>query len=255
MKNLTFSLFLFTYLTSYAQIESIDTDRPDQTESVNLVPADWFQFEAGFNVQENEKNIHEYLTPTLLSKYGLNNRVEFRLITTLLTNSYSLILQRTVNKTGLDPVEIGAKISLLQEKKWMPKTSFLFHFAIPGFASKANDINLVAPNFRFILQKSVTENFGIGCNLGAEWDGIDGRPAYIYTLSPGVSFAEKWYAYIEAFGVFKKRELPEHSIDGGLAYNVTNNLKLDISSGFGITKAAPNWYTAIGFSKRFKAGK
>jgi len=254
-KFIVFIFSLFTLLTIYAQDEAIDTDRPDQTESVNIVPKKWFQFEVGFNIQGNEKNAHEYLTPTLLNKYGLTDRIELRLITTLITNSYMLIPQGTVSKTGIDPIEVGAKISLMQEKKLVPKTSFLFHFAIPGFASKGNNINLIAPNFRFIFQKSLGKNFALGCNLGAEWDGISNKPAYIYTLSPGLNFADKWYAYIEAFGAIKKNELPEHSFDGGLAYNVSNNLKLDISSGFGVTKAAPNWYTAIGISKRFRAGK
>ncbi|MEO6219796.1 MAG: transporter [Ginsengibacter sp.] len=255
MKNLVFIFSIFTCLTIYAQDEPIDTDRPDQTESVNIVPKNWLQFEAGFNIQENKKNTYEYLTPTLLSKYGLTDRIELRLITTLITNSYLLIPQGTVSKTGLEPVEVGAKISLLQEKKLLPKTSFLFHFAIPGFASKGNNINLIAPNFRFIFQKSLAKNFALGCNLGTEWNGIDNKPAYIYTLSPGLNFANKWYTYIEAFGVIKKKELPEHSFDGGLAYNVTNNLKLDISSGFGFTKAAPSWYIAIGVSKRFNLNK
>ncbi|MEP6595917.1 MAG: transporter [Ginsengibacter sp.] len=255
MKIFILLFFLFLCKTNNAQDEPIDTDRPDQTESVNLVPKKWLQFEMGFNVQENEKNIHEYLTPTLLSKYGLGNKIELRLITSVITNSYLSIPGGTVNKTGLEPVEIGAKISLLQEKRWIPKTSFLFHFAIPGFASKANNINLIAPNFRLILQKSVLKNFALGCNVGGEWDGEDRSPAYIYTFSPGLNFADKWYGYIEAFGVIKKNNLSQHSIDGGLAYNITNNLKVDISSGFGITKPAPRWYIATGVSNRFRTNK
>ena len=255
MKIFTFFILLFTCNIINAQDSPIDTDRPDQTESVNLVPKKWLQFEAGFSSQENKKNNHEYLTPTLLSKYGLSNRIELRLITSIITNSQIYIPTGTVSKTGLEPVEIGAKISLWEEKKWIPKTSFLFHFAIPGLASKANNIDLIAPNFRFTLQNSIAKNFAIGYNIGAEWDGEDRRPAYIYTFSPGLNFADKWYGYIEAFGSIKKNEPSQHSIDGGLAYNVTNNFKIDISSGAGITKAAPNWYIAIGVSKRFNLNK
>jgi hypothetical protein len=102
------------------------------------------------------------------------------------------------------------------------------------------------------MQNSITKNLSVGYNLGAEWNGEERRPGYIYTVSPGLSFAEKWYGYIEAFGIIKKDESPQHSIDGGIAYNLTNNLKFDISCAFGITKAAPDWYLAIGISKRFK---
>jgi Putative MetA-pathway of phenol degradation len=248
-------LFFFLLNTATAQtgaIDPIDTDRPDQTESVNTVPKNWFQFEFGFSRQENERNNYEYLTPTLLSKYGLSNRIELRLITSVFTTSTLLIPAGRVRKTGLDPVEVGAKISLWEEKKGIPKTTFLFHVAIPGFASNTNDINLVAPNLRLTMQNSIAKNFSIGYNIGAEWNGEDHNPAYIYTLSPGFNFAKNWYGYIEIFGAVKKNEFPQHSIDGGFAYNVSNNTKVDISSGIGISNAAPRWYIAVGFSVRFK---
>jgi hypothetical protein len=243
---------LFCCTSTNAQEDPIDTDRPDQTESVNIVPKNWLQFEAGFDTQKTGDEVHEFLTPTLLSKYGLNNRIELRLITSIITKSYRYVPQGTISSTGLDPVEIGAKIALWQQSKWIPKTSFLFHFAIPDFASRSNNIDLIAPNFRFTMQNSITKNFGIGYNLGAEWNGEDSKPGYIYTLSPGLNFAAKWYGYIEAFGIIKKDESPQHSFDGGIAYNLTNDLKFDISSAFGITKAAPDWYLAIGISKRFR---
>jgi len=247
------SLFFFLLNTATAQIDPIDTDRPDQTEGVNTVPKNWLQFEFVFSIQENERNNHEYLTPTVLSKYGLSNKIELRLITSILTNSTLLIPTGTVSKTGLEPVEIGAKISLWKEKKGIPKTTFLFHVAIPGLGSNTNNINLIAPNFRFTMQNSIAKNFSIGYNIGAEWNGEDGDPAYIYTLSPGFNFTKNWYGYIEVFGAIKKNEFPQHNIDGGFAYNTSNNTKVDITSGIGISKAAPRWYIAVGFSVRFIA--
>jgi hypothetical protein len=239
-------LLFFVSIAATGQTDPIDTDRPDQTESVSTVPAKWLQFEFGFNKQQNEGNEYEYLTPTVLSKYGLTDKIELRLITSLLTTI------GRVRKTGFDPVEIGAKISLWEEKKGIPKTTFLFHIAVPGFASNANDIKLVAPNFRFSMQNSISKNFPVGYNIGAEWNGTDGGPAYVYTLSPGYSFAPDWYTYIEVFGAVKKNESSQHSIDGGIAYNVSGNTKIDISSGLGISRAAPKWYIAVGFSVRFK---
>ena len=232
--------------------DEIDTDRPDQTESAYTVPKNWLQLEMGFSCQKNASDNYEYFSPTLLSKYGVTRKIELRIITTIVTNS-SVLLQGKTNKTGLDPVEIGAKISFWEQKKWIPKTSFIFHFAIPGLASKANNINLVAPNFRFTLQNAISKNFAIGYNLGAEWNGEDGTPTFVYTLSPGINFAKKWYGYVEAFGSINKYEVPQHNLDGGLAYYFSPNIKADISAGFGISRAAPDWYIALGFSVRWKA--
>lgn len=238
-------------ISIYAQIPPIDTDRPDQTESAFLVPAKWLQFEAGFNFQKNNIDEKEYLTPTLLSKYGVSKRVELRLITTLKTNS-SVTTFGTINETGLDVAEVGAKIALAEERKLFPKTSFIFHLGIPAFSSSKFKPDNIAPSFRFTMQHTLSEKISLGYNLGCEWDGYTNDPAYIYTLTAGFNFSKKWYSYIEGFGAFKKQITPEHNVDGGIAYFITNNFKVDFSSGFGLTTTAAQWYIALGISVRFK---
>jgi hypothetical protein len=239
----------------FAQTEKIDTDRPDQTESAVLVPKNWVQFEMGFGKQVNNSAENEFQYPTLLSKYGISKRIEFRLITTIQTNTdYSMPLSKKSN-TGLTPVEIGAKIALWEEKKILPKTSLIFHVGIPKFAAKSFQANNLAPNFRFTMQHSINQKIGLGYNVGADWDGINKEATWIYTFAPGINLSEKWYGYIEAFGFISKLNNPEHSVDGGIAYYINPNFKIDFSSGFGISKAAPDWYIAIGASFRFNTGK
>ncbi|MDQ6757519.1 MAG: transporter [Bacteroidota bacterium] len=252
IKTLLITFFTAAMQFAWAQIAPIDTDRPDQTESAFLVPAKWLQFEAGFNFQKNSSHENEFLTPTLLTKYGLSKRIELRLITTIRTSSTALMPYGINNESGLDAAEVGAKISLFKEKKILPTTSFIFHIGVPAFSSVKFKPDKVAPNFRFTMQHTLSANTSLGYNLGCEWDGFTNDPAYIYTLTAGYTSAEKWYMYIEAFGAIKKQILPEHTLDGGFAYYITNNFKIDLSSGFGITKAAPDWYMALGFSARFK---
>jgi hypothetical protein len=239
-KFFTLALFLNIYLFSYAQAPKIDTDRPDQTESAFLVPKGWFQFELGLTMQEIVKGQKEYELPTLLSKYGLSKRIELRLITA------------NIHDNGLAPVEIGTRIALTEENKWMPKTSLLMHIGFPKFASKKLQLDKLAPNFRISCQHTITNHMSLGYNLGAEWDGFNNEAGWIYTLSPGFDISEKWYGYIEAFGVITKLDAPQHNIDGGFAYCVSPNFKIDLSSGFGISDAAPAWYLSAGASIRFK---
>lgn len=240
---------------SFAKVERIDTDRPDQTESAVPVPKKWVQFEFGFGKQVNNSNEKEFQHPTLLSKYSISKRIELRLITTVQTNTnFSNPLLKQTN-TGLTPVEIGAKIALWEEKKLLPKTSLIFHVGIPKLASTWYQVDHLAPNFRFTMQHSITKNIGIGYNIGAEWDGINKEATWISTFAPGINLSERWYGYIEAFGFISKQNNPEHSLDGGIAYYFNPNFKIDLSSGFGINKAAPDWYIAVGGSIRFKTGK
>ena len=105
------------------------------------------------------------------------------------------------------------------------------------------------------MQNTISKLIGIGYNLGAEWDGFSDDPAWIYTLSPGFNISEKWYGYVEVFGSISKDSKPKHNIDGGFAYWINRDFKVDLSSGFGVSKKAPDWYIAIGASFRFKTGK
>jgi subtilisin family serine protease len=251
---LSFSLFCCVALC-HAQVEKIDTDRPDQTESAVTVPKKWLQFEFGFGKQVNNSNENEFQHPTLLSKYGISKGIELRLITTVQTNTNFDNLLAKEKETGLSPVEVGAKIALWKEKKFLPKTSLLFHVAIPGLASKKFRAEKLAPNFRFSMQHTVSDVIGIGYNLGAEWDGFSNEATWVYTFAPGFNISEKWYGYVEAFGSISKNNKPEHNADAGVAYYINRDFKVDLSSGFGISKAAPDWYIAVGASFRFKTGK
>jgi hypothetical protein len=236
--------------------EKMETDRPDQTESPFLTPKKWMQFEIGFNSQKNTASSKEYFYPTLLSKYGISKWFELRLITTVqqTTTAFPNFIDKEIKK-GLLPVELGGKIAFCEEKKWLPKTSLIFHFALPKLASKNFKANTLAPNFRFVMQNTLSKNVGLGYNIGAEWDGFTNKPTYIYTFAPGFNLSDKWYAYIEAFGFITKDDAPQHSFDGGLAYYINNNFKIDISGGPGLTKNAPQRYIAIGASYRFKTSQ
>jgi len=141
---------------------------------------------------------------------------------------------------------------LWKEKKMLPQTAFLFHVGLPFMASKVFRADHLAPSFRFAMQNSLTKNIGLGYNIGAEWDGFSSTPAWLYTLSTGFNLGEKWYAYTEVFGFIQKNEKPQHNLDGGFGYYISNDVKIDLSGGFGISQAAPKSYIATGVSFRFE---
>ena len=236
-----------------AQVDKIDTDRPDQTESSVTVPKNYFQGEFGFNKENLFGKNYDLIHPTALLKYGLK-KFEFRLEATCKT-SYEHLIPNPKSTTGLDPVVVGFKAALWEEKKLLPKTSLIFHLGIPVFASKVFRPDHFTPSFRFTMQNSISKNIAIGYNLGAEWDGYTSTPTWIYTLAPGFNLGEKWYAYVEAFGFIYRNETPEHNLDAGVAYYINNDVKVDISGGFGVSKAAPKNYVAIGGSFRCKTKK
>ncbi len=237
-----------------AQTEKIDTDRPDQTESVFTVPKKFIQSEFGLVAEKLNAYQTNYTSPTILTKYGLTKKTEIRLITEWGFND-SKLLQYNVPEITT-PLQLGFKTSLSEEKGLLPKTSLIVHSALQNIkeTGKKNKKE-IAGNFRFTLQNSITKNIAIGYNIGMQWESFNEMPAYVYTFAPGFNLSDKWYCYLEAFGTIMKDNEPENSVDAGLAYYATDNLKIDISAGKGISSAAPRYYLGAGFSFRFKTGR
>ncbi len=82
IKWLLFVFILCCHIVN-AQVEKIDTDRPDQTESAFTVPAAWIQGELGFVKERNNSFYHPlniWTLPTLLTRRGLSKILELRFI-------------------------------------------------------------------------------------------------------------------------------------------------------------------------------
>jgi len=243
------SILLYCFLTeiSFAQeIPPIETDRPDQTESAAVVPKDHFQIECGFSYEKEDLQYSSSYYPSVLWKYGVNDKFELRLITELTTSKF---LSSTT--TGIGPVAVGFKTKLAEEKGIWPVVSFIGHIAIPEAASSEFKLKYYAPDFRFAMQHTLSENISVGYNLGAEWDGFSAEPVFIYSFVTAYSFTSVTAAYIEIYGFAPQYMKSDHRLDGGITFTIKPNLMLDLSGGFGITENAPEYYIGAGVSARF----
>lgn len=227
------------------EIEPITTDRPDQTESPSIVPKGMFQMEHGFGFEKVNGRSKNFVTPSSLLKYGLNGTFEFRLIAEFTTDETN---GNTIS--GLSRLLIGFKVAIAEEKGIWPKTSLIAHLSVPDFASKDLKTTYYAPQFRFSMQHTLSDRISLGYNWGAEWDGESPEPAFIYTLTSGLSLSKKTGFFLEFYGFAPQKDSAEHRFDGGFTYLVSNNFMLDASGGFGITENAPDYFAAVGFSFR-----
>jgi hypothetical protein len=225
--------------------QAIQTDRPDQTECPFTVPRRHFQIETGFGYEKANADEQNFLYPTILWKYGVNEKFELRLITELAANKTN-----DKNLSGFNPVKIGFKTKLVDEKGIIPSISFIAHLSLPFISSRNFRSGFVAPLFRFTLQHTLSEKVSLGYNIGAEWDGESVAPTYIYTLTSGFAISRKMGAYFELYGFAPQKDKAEHRADGGISFFPKPNLMIDFSGGFGITSNAPRYYGAIGFSAR-----
>lgn len=248
---LIFIVLLSGYPVFSQDTGRMESDRPDQTESPFITKKKFIQAEFGFNIAKNDQ-LSTIVIPTSLIKYGVCKIFEFRLIAEINSQETPLIIpQGNHFETGLIPLKIGGKLSLWEEKGLLPKTAALAQVAFPKLASKYFQASKPAPEFRLAMQHTLSGKVGLGYNIGTEWDGESNIPAWIYTIGPGFNLGKNGYMYVELFGDFQKGREPDHNFDAGFAYYVSDNFKLDISSGFGLSNS-DQYYVALGFSFRFR---
>ncbi len=259
IRKIMAGLLFFVPQFAAAQVEKIDTDRPDQTESAFTIPKKWIQTEIGFQYAADRYDKlsprdQYFIYPTLLTKYGVTKHFELRLITEYSGYRFLSGYGGHVLEKGLNSVQLGGKLNFLQENGLRHKTSMIAHYDFGRLRTPYKD-TIDGANFRFTMQHTISSLISLGYNLGMQWEEFGQPPAYVYTFAPGFNISEKWYAYIELFGTIWKKYHPENSIDAGVAYYVNDNLKIDASAGLGLSNNAQDFYIGMGASFRFKTGK
>jgi hypothetical protein len=249
LKHYAYLVFFFLAIANVdaQELPSIQTDRPDQTESPFIVPIHYLQFEAGLSYEKVSDDATEIVAPTVLSRFGINDHFELRLITEYLIGKVG-----QEKFSGINPIALGFKTRLFEEKGIIPVTSFMAHIAIPKLASRDYKSTYFAPDFRFTMQHTISKKQSLSYNLGAEWDGETAEPAFIYTLTTGYSFSEKMGGYIEFYGFIPQIEKPDHRFDAGLTYLFNPDNQLDFSGGVGLSTLSPHYFVSLGYSLRFK---
>ncbi|MGZ5197189.1 MAG: transporter [Kaistella sp.] len=245
MKKLTYIFLLLPFTFLNAQ-ESIQTDRPDQTESPAITPKNYLQVETGFLYENVDRDTENFSHPTILWKYGINENFELRVITEF--NSEKIINFR---ESGIPPVTVGFKAKLAEEHKFFPKISFIGHLTANKLASEYFKTAHPAPSFRFLFQHTLTEKLSLGYNLGAEWNGETPDATGIYTVSTAYSFNEKLGGFAELYGFLNEFQKPDHRFDAGLTYLINDDFQIDASAGVGISEIAPKHFLSCGLSYRF----
>lgn len=237
-------LLLLISVSALAQSEGrIETDRPDQTECPFIVKKGYIQAELGFN-----RSTSEYLFQTSLVKYGLSKRFELRYV--------SVLGQEPGRETRFQTEAIGFKWALVQPSGWKPRTSVIVHYNWDHQNRDFSEKNLRGHSIGdvvFTMQNDFDERYGIGYNLGTEMHS-NGSFEGIYRIAPNRLIGKKGYVYVEVFGRFPASEFADHSYDGGFAYYVNEDVKLDISAGQSFLHPE-DYYFAVGLSFRFRVNR
>lgn len=148
-------VWILFYNSLKAQVEKIDTDRPDQTESAFTVPARWIQVETGFTREKISAKTVSWTLPTILSKYGLSKKWELRLLTEYNAQSFSYANYRLTDTFGLLPITVGFKVNLIEEKNLLPRISLIGYTGLNRLSSRKTNAHFgsfFSPGIRLLFK-------------------------------------------------------------------------------------------------------
>jgi len=244
------------YAQDSVQVITINTDRPDLTESSRAVPHKSLQIEAGFLMEViNPERSDLYKTtiysfPTPLIRWGMFKGVELRLFNTLLSTQTEdpTIPKDEQGSFGLGNLTVGTKIDITTEKGIRPEIAILVHFNFPTGGHEISPDQFIF-NSSLSFSHTLSEKFSLGYNLG--WfNGDDNKNGNgFYTLAIGYGISSKFGVFIEGYGFFPNLDSATISVDGGFTYLLKPHMQFDISGGRGIT--FNTYFISFGFSVLF----
>ena len=251
----TFFVLIFFGTETFAQIQDLVTDRPDQTESALVVPVNSLQIETGFSFEKDKfkddgidiENENLILASTLF-RYGINDMFEFRL-----SGNYVITKTKIAGVEselqGLENFTLGAKISLWKDKEVITHLAVIVQTTLP-FGNRELRPDKFEPAVKLTVSQDFVNDISVGVNLGFENDSGINKNAYTYTAVFGYEVNDRIGTYIELYGFGINKFLPVHHIDGGITYLHKQNIQIDLSIGSRIFSEEKYWFGSLGFSIR-----
>lgn len=225
-KKLLFIAALFMLLnTAMAQNETstISADRPGMSTGTDVMPKGKIQWETGVGYESVGGSATYTLNNTLL-RYGLVDRAEIRVGMDLLHEG---------STTGLSALNVGTKISLVENRGWIPAVSLMANMQSPHIGNKSFLPSHLAPQLYILCQNQVTEWMNIGYNIGAEWDGAVAEPSTFGAICLGFSITENLGCFVESYNYFHSQG-NIYAMDFGFNWVILSNLQLDIATNLSL---------------------
>jgi hypothetical protein len=235
------------------EIPGIVTDRPDFTESSEVVPKGGFQFESGISY-EGDGSARAVGAPSALMRIGLGGRAELRIG----ADGYLSEAVQGVRTSGGSDMEIGGKVRLFNQDQIGVDLALLPAVSLPtgteAFTSGGYD-----PSMKITWARELPAGFGLtgNVNWGSVSDEAGRFSQEALSFSLGHSLGAGWAGYAEIYGFSRLERDGDRAItfNGGFARPVGDTIQFDIEAGRGLTSGAPDWFVGFGFAIRGPIGR
>ena len=252
-------LTLLAILTTPANLaaEPLQANRPGETDPPWVVEPGYLQIEGGVQLSrqtQSSPNETTLTVPQLELRLGVVDRLELKVGSG--DNGYiHQWKQGAPNESGVSDLVVGTKIFLWNQRSLLPTAGLLLELSIDTGSDEFTSGGL-DPIIQTLWLWQMGERYSLNLNLDvASVTKGQGRSERSFQFAPqlafGVTLTDRLSMFVEYFGLVKDSGLSdEHSMDGGFAYLVTDNLQLDFSVGAGLTGAAEDAFVSTGVAWR-----
>lgn len=235
------------------------TDRPDQTESSEVVPRGFFQLELGGQHASHREGTNPAMRLSnvggALLRIGVLEPVELRVG---FAGWHHASTEGGNTLSGLGDLEVGTKVQIANGSGLSPVIAVMGGLLVP-VGDRDFRAGGVDPSVRVSVAHDLGGGWGVGYNAGAFWTTVAGtagdeslETSLLYTVALGRQILPKLAAFVEAFGEHGLADGAGSwvALDGGITVPLQVNLQLDLSGGVGLSDAASDWFVSAGVAVR-----
>ena len=255
--GLALTLVLSGVLSSHARADDVmTTDRPDFSESPEVVGRGRFQIETSVAFERDKREAtRTRSTPTLL-RLGLNDTWELRVETDGLTRQRSTAGEPTVS--GMADTALGLKWHAQDGDEDAGKASvaWLFHVDMDTGSSAFRGQGL-RPSVRMVSEWDLDDGWSFATMPGVYSDKNDQGHRFVggllaLTLSRNITPKLSVVAELAAQRLASRSNGGNlFTFDPAIAYLLSDNAQIDFGIDFGLNRNAPDTTMAVGLSLKF----
>ena len=242
--------------------EPLVTDRPDFTEASSTVGKGVLQIEFGYTYTQNRDDGSETVSHSIgepLFRYGIfADWLEFRFAAFPTIEKREPAGMPHDTTSGTEDLYLGFKIGLTPQEGILPEMALVPQMTVPS-GSSAFTNNEVLPGVNWLYSWTISDELTVAGSTQfnrAVNDTGDAYTEWAQSATAAFSLTDELGAYTEWYAFFPHAATggvkPEHYLNGGFTYLLSNDVQFDIRAGYGLNDAADDVFIGSGLSVRFR---
>lgn len=233
-----------------SSVPELVTDRPDFTESSEVVGHRVVQIESGLTLEQSDEITRQITAPQILVRVGVGSRVELRFAGDGFISQSLKTPAGWARTSGGSDFELGGKFKFLDADRSGIDMAVIPFLSLPtasdGFSSNGYD-----PGFKLTAARDLPRGFGLSGNFNAAHVTTERGRVWEHEVSVSIGHAlvGPFGAYWEGFGTLTDGGC-DCTVNTGVSLALGDNRQVDVEVGRGISGQAQDWFIGVGFAMR-----